>query len=118
MDYFKKGNCYYSNKDYKNAILMYIKAVEEKNNEASSRYNAAVCFIKLKDYENAIVLLKSAIKINPQGKYYYNLGYCNLMLKNTKKALLYFNTAWSIDSNDSDCEKAINAILRKIKKAH
>lgn len=117
MDYFNKGNCYYSNKDYRNAILMYIKAVEQKDNEASSKYNAAVCFIKLKEYENSISLLKSAIKLNPQSKYYYNLAYCYLMLKNTQKALMYFNKAWSIDNNDNDCEKAINSILSKLRKA-
>lgn len=117
MNYFIKGNCYYSNKDYKNAILMYIKAVEEKDNEASARYNAAVCFIKLTEFEKAIPLLKSAIKIKPQGKYYYNLAYCYLMLKNIKKALVNFNIAWSIDNDDVDCENAINSILAKIKKA-
>jgi hypothetical protein len=34
------------------------------------------------------------------------------MLKNNKKALVYFNTAWSLDNNDKDCEKAINLIIK------
>ncbi len=38
------------------------------------------------------------------------------MLKNNKKALLYFNTAWSIDNDDKECEKAINLLVENIKK--
>ena len=34
-----------------------------------------------------------------------------------KKALIYFNIAWSLDSSDTDCEKAINLIMSKNKKA-
>jgi hypothetical protein len=33
------------------------------------------------------------------------------MKEDTNKALIYFNRAWSLDSTDKDCEKAINLIM-------
>lgn len=116
MNYFEKANDLYNTKDYEKAILMYKKAVQTKENEAPSLYNAAVCFIKLKQYEKAIPLLKSAIIRRNDSKYFFNLGYCFAMLKDNKKALIYFNTAWSIDNDDSDCEKAINLIIKNYKR--
>jgi len=112
MNYFQKANELYNIKDYKKAIEMYEQAVIYKDNEAASLYNAAVCFIKLKEYKKAIPLLKSAIIKKRESKYFFNLGYCYIMLNNPQKALIYFNTAWSLDNNDADCEKAINSILK------
>ncbi|MCT8978136.1 tetratricopeptide repeat protein [Clostridium sp. CX1] len=112
MSYFQKANDYYNTKDYKKAIDMYEKAIKYKDNEASSFYNSAVCFIKLKEYKKAIPLLKSAINLKMDSKYFFNLAYCYTMLKDNRKALVYFNTAWCLDNNDSDCEKAINIILK------
>ena len=117
MNYFNKANELYNIRDYKSAIQLYQKAIQTKENEAASYYNAAVCFIKLKEYDEAIQLLKNALSIKLDSKYFFNLAYCHAMLKNNKKALIYFNMAWSLDSSDIDCEKAIKLILSKNKKA-
>ena len=95
---------------------MYQRSIELKENEAASLYNAAVCFIKLKEYERAVSLLKNAINLKLESKYFFNLGYCYSILKDNKKALVYFNTAWALDNNDNDCEKAINLIIEAYKK--
>lgn len=116
MNYFEKANDYYNLKDYKRAISLYQRSIEAKENEAASLYNSAVCFIKLKEYNEAISLLKSAIALKSESKYFFNLGYCYAMLKDNKKALIYFNTAWSLDNDDKDCEKAINLIINSYKK--
>lgn len=116
MSYFEKANDLYNTQDYKRAIAMYQKAAENKDNEAASMYNAAVCFIKLKQYEKAVPLLKSALMERRESKYFFNLGYCYAMLKDNKRALVYFNTAWSLDNNDKDCEKAINLIIKNYEK--
>ncbi|KAJ49330.1 tetratricopeptide (TPR) repeat protein [Clostridium tetanomorphum] len=116
MNYFQKANDYYNLKDYKKAISLYQKSIQAKENEAASLYNSAVCFIKLKDYNQAIPLLKEAIYLKRESKYFFNLGYCYAMLKDNRKALIYFNTAWSLDNDDKDCEKAINLIVNNYKK--
>jgi tetratricopeptide (TPR) repeat protein len=116
MSYFQKANELYNSQDYIKAIDLYKKAAESKDNEAASLYNAAVCFIKLKMYEKAIPLLRSALHKRNDSKYFFNLGYCHAMLKDNKKALVYFNTAWSLDNDDKECEKAINLIIKNYAK--
>lgn len=116
MNYFEKANEYYNTKEYKKAIEHYQMAINLKENESASFYNAGVCFIKLKDYDKAITLLRKAIELRRESKYFFNLAYCYAMLKDTKKALIYFNTAWSLDNNDKDCEKAIKLIVQGYKK--
>lgn len=117
MSYFQKANELYNTKEYKKAINLYKKAIENKENEACAHYNAAVCFIKLKDYEKAVQSLKAAIELKKESKYFFNLAYCHAMTGNNQKALIYFNTAWSLDHSDVDCEKAINLIIKRYKKA-
>lgn len=113
MNYFEKANDFYNARLYVKAIEMYKKAAVFKENEGASLYNSAVCYIKLNQYNEAIELLKRAITIKKESKYFFNLGYCYAMLNNYKKALVNFNTAWALDNNDSECEKAINLITKK-----
>lgn len=115
MNYFEKANSLYNLKEYKKAISLYKQSINAKENEAASLYNSAVCFIKLKKYREAVPLLKSAIELKKDSKYFFNLGYCYVMLKNNKSALLNFNTAWALNNNDADCEKAIKSILNTYK---
>lgn len=116
MNYFDEANSLYNKKQYKKAIDIYKKAIEIKDNKTASLYNTAVCFIKLKDYEKAIPLLMLALMEKQDSRYYFNLGYCYAMMKDSRKALIYFNTAWALDNTDLDCEKAINIIIEKYKK--
>jgi tetratricopeptide (TPR) repeat protein len=116
MSYFDEANNFYNNRQYKKAIDTYKKAIEVRENKIASLYNTAVCFIKLSDYEKAIPLLKSAIREKDDSRYFFNLGYCYAMLKDSKKALIYFNTAWALDNSDKDCERAINLIIDNYKR--
>ncbi|WP_327786704.1 tetratricopeptide repeat protein [Clostridium moniliforme] len=116
VNYFSEANRLYNTKEYEEAIKLYQKAVEYKENEACSYYNSGVCFIKLKNYDCAINMLKKAITFQMDSKYFFNLGYCYAMKQNNKKALIYFNISWALDNKDKDCEKAINLILSKYKK--
>ncbi len=115
MNFFQRGNEMYNTKDYRKAIELYKRAYEERNNEAAALYNAAVCFIKLSEYDKALPLLERAIVHRRDSKYFFNLGYCYAMLKNNKKALIYFNTAWALDPSDGDCKKAIDLIINGYK---
>lgn len=117
MSYFADGNKYYNQKEYEKAIDLYNKSIGTGENEACAYYNAGVCFIKLKDFNSAIKMIKKALSIQKESKYYFNLAYCYAMQEESNKALLYFNRAWSLDSSDKDCEKAINLLIAKNKKA-
>lgn len=115
MNYFQKANDYYNLKDYHKAIALYKKSIKLKTNEAASLYNTAVCFIKLKNFKDAIPLLKKSLLLKKDSKYFFNLGYCYIMLDNNKKALINFKAAWALNPNDSDCKKAISLIKNKYK---
>lgn len=116
MNYFDEGNLYYAKKEYKKALSLYEKAFEIRENEPDALYNAAVCHIKLKEYTAAIELLNKALSLKSDSKYYFNLAYCYAHSLNNKKALIYFNTAWALNPEDEDCDKAINLILKKLRK--
>ena len=107
MNFFSEGNKLYNSQDYLRAIDCYKRAVAKKENEACSYYNAGVCFIKLKDYDNAITMIQNALSLQKDSKYYFNLGYCY--------ALVNFNMAWALNNDDDDCEKAIKLITSKIR---
>ena len=117
MNFFNEGNKYYNMKDYEKAIEFYKISIENNDNTACSYYNSGVCLIKLKEFDKAIDMIKKALNLQQESKYYFNLAYCYAMKEEVKKALIYFNMAWSLDSSDSDCEKAIKLILSKNKKA-
>ena len=114
MNYFNEGNKLYNIQNYNKAIDYYKKSAENNLNKACSYYNAGVCFIKLKDYDNAIDMLRKALNLQSESKYIFNLGYCYAMKEHNDKALRLFNLAWSLNHDDSDCEKAINLILSRI----
>ncbi|GAA0179163.1 tetratricopeptide repeat protein [Clostridium sediminicola] len=122
MKNFEKGNLFYNNKKYYEAIENYKKALIQSENNTTILYNIGVCFIKLEKYFDAIEFFKKAItsnnnlNLNYNSKYFYNLGFCYSKLNNNKKALIYFNTAWALDNFDNDCKEAIDLILRKYPK--
>ncbi len=115
MGYFQEANNLYNSKNYINALELYKKAINQKDNEASSLYNSGVCFIKLKDYNNAVQCLNKAILIKKESKYFFNLGYCHAAMGDFKRALRCFNQSWSLNPKDDDCRKAINIILNTYK---
>ena len=115
MNFFSEGNKLYNSQDYLRAIDCYKRAVAKKENEACLYYNAGVCFIKLKDYDNAITMIQNALSLQKDSKYYFNLGYCYAMKEDSNKALVNFNMAWALNNDDDDCEKAIKLITSKIR---
>lgn len=65
-------------------LLTFTKAVQYKDNRSAALYNSSVCFIKLKEYKKAISLLKSAIMLKRESKYFFNLAYCYVILNDNK----------------------------------
>lgn len=117
MNHFNEGNKFYTEKQFHKAINSYKLSIDSNENVPCSYYNIGVCYIKLKDFDCAIEMIKKSLSLQKESKYYFNLAYCYAMKQETNKALLYFNLAWSLDSSDSDCEKAIKLLLSKNKKA-
>lgn len=116
IEYFKKANECYNEQNYKRAVAIYNKAIKNRDNEIASLHNMALCYIKLRQYNKSIPLLKTTAVKNPTGNYFFNLAYAYVMIKDFKKALIYFNTAWSLSPENEKCEVMINYILEKYRK--
>jgi tetratricopeptide (TPR) repeat protein len=116
VEYFKTANEYYRKGKYEQAISIYNKAFKEGDNEISSIHNIALCYIKLKQYNRAIPLLRVVVTKKTKGEYFFNLAYAYLMVKNFKKALAYINTAWTLSPYISECESIIKYILKTYRK--
>lgn len=114
MNYFLKGNELYNTKNYDEALDYYEKAIENNECEYHSYYNSGVCYIKLKEYNKAIDMIKKALSLHQDPKYFFNLAYCYSMIDDEVKALRYFNLSWALDNSDTDCEKAIKLITSKL----
>ncbi len=112
MEYFKKANECYNKKQYEEAICIYNKAFKQGDNIISSIHNIALCYIKLEQYNKAIPLLRVVVAKKPRGEYFFNLACAYLMVKDLKKALAYFNTAWTLSPYISECEIMIKYILK------
>ena len=65
MNYFTEANKYYNEKNYTKAIELYESAIDNNENIACSYYNSGVCFIKLKNFDKAIEMIKTALKKSP-----------------------------------------------------
>lgn len=116
MNNFDKANQKYNSGQFEDALCLYQKSIQGNREDCHSLYNAAVCLIKLRNFSEAIEYLKKALTIQKDSKYFFNLGYCYVMLNEKALALQYFNTAWSYDNSDEDCEKSINIILKFLRK--
>lgn len=116
MNLFNQGNKFYNNKEYETALEFYQKSINANEYPACSYYNCGVCYIKLKDFDKAINMIKKALEFQKESKYFFNLGYCYAMKENIEKALINFNIAWALNNEDKDCEKAIRLITNKLSK--
>ena len=116
MNYFREANALYVNEKFTDAIELYTKSIDADINKVDSLYNCAVCHIKLKNFDTAIKLLFDVLEYGNESKYYFNLAYCYMSKKDYQSALRHFNTAWSLDDSDIECEKAIDLILKQYKK--
>lgn len=112
--FFELGTEKYNKNEYRDAIKLFKQSFKNDYKKPASLFNIAICYIKLNQIDQAINLLKKALEMKFDSKYLYNLAYCYYMKKDYKKALVYFNYSWALDNEDTECEKAINNVLRKI----
>lgn len=116
MSYFNQANKLYQSRDYETAISYYQKSIYQDVHTACSYFNIGVCLIKLGKFDEAITALKNAIELQPESKYYFNLGYCYSQKNINNKALRLFNIAWSMCPEDDECERAVDITLSRLKK--
>ncbi len=70
---YNLATAYYKNKEYKNAIKYYKRALGEGVNEFDRLYNLGNSYFKNKEYKNAIISYNQASKIKIDKNLIYNL---------------------------------------------
>lgn len=128
LGYFEKGNRFYNEGNYDEAIKNYKKSIEVKSNEIESLYNLGVCYIRKsgkslhkEDYLNLAVEIFHEL-IKKDRKHYkglFNLAYAYNMLNKYEKAYIYINAASAVNiEKDPDCDNFLrysnNEIVRRI----
>jgi tetratricopeptide (TPR) repeat protein len=113
INYFEVAEKYYASKNYERAIEnfdVFIKTSNDLSRKTSSLYNIGVCYLKLKNYDKAILYLEEAILLKEESSYYFNLGYCHAVLKDYKKAIEYFKIAFKLNPYDVATTKALETL--------
>lgn len=111
------ANRQYDNKEFSKALLSYQSCIKEaitKSEMASLYYNMGVCNIKLRNFAHAIICFHKSLTYETTSKSLFNCGYSYAMVDDTFKAIHYFKAAQAIDPSDTDCQKAINIIKKKL----
>jgi predicted TPR repeat methyltransferase len=90
--YFKLGDCYKHNKDSKNALLYFKKAVKGNHNCHLCYHNIADSYNKLNKFELCIFNLQKAIKLCPDSfDSLFLMVQCYRKMKNEKKMMEYIH---------------------------
>ena len=97
-----KGNVYYSQGDFKQAMSLYQQALELNPKSIAALGNMGLVLIKLADYKNAIKWFDSVLKINENDvDGWINKGYSFINLKDYDEAINCLNRAIIINPQNS-----------------
>ena len=90
------------------------KILSSKFNELN--YYTGICFIELKQYENAIINFDKCIKYDKKfAEAYFNKGIVYSLLNKSKEAIEQFEIAIKYNSNIEEYKEALNKEKEKIK---
>ena len=120
-----KGYLLFTQGKYQESINFFIKAVQAKPDYVKASINLKDAYLKLKDYNDALIIIDTALKYTPQDYYLLNAKGKILSLQNNcTDAIKLFKAAIQVKNNDaiaylnlSDCyfnlrdyDNAINTI--------
>ena len=101
-----KGNVFYLNNEFKDAVYYYEKAIDQSPFDFKANYNLANAFFKLKEYDKAISKLESIAdyaKGNQQkAMLQHNIGNCNLMNKKLDEAIDAYKASLRLNPFDEE----------------
>lgn len=114
----KKGNKFYNNSQFNEALDHYNKAQIDRPNQSDINYNLGAALYKQKQYNEAIDRFSQVITNNDtalQSKALYNIGNSYFQMGNLENALTHYKRALDKDPNDIDTKFNIEFTEKKIK---
>lgn len=110
------GDVYELRGDHEQAICSYRRLLELDSSNQEVIISLAVAYLKTSRNEPARALLEEAIRMQPDNNIAHrHLGYCNLLLNDTDKAIQGYTRA--VDINDKDWEAYRGLGVAYMKKA-
>ena len=111
----QKGNDLFTKGLYSEALTNYLECIRLESTSSVYFSNAAACYLRLEDWENAQEMASEALARDPSTtKAYYRRGCARLKLGDFRMALGDLKTVLRVSPNDPDakklsqeCEKAI-----------
>lgn len=95
------GIAYFSLRHFNQAKEQFEQALSLNHRHEEANQYLANTYLELRDHEKAMHHYFRQLEVNPLFDTYYNLGVLLMMKDRFKDALLYFNSALNINSNDS-----------------
>lgn len=94
-------------KDYNQALNLYIRANLLNPKNSTTYYNMAWCQNELEKYEDVLVTAEKGLKISPTSMLYTEYGYALYMQKNYPKAIEKYKKALSLNEAEKGAIKGI-----------
>lgn len=110
-----KGNAFFTEKRFADAKREYDEAIKRNPKVASLYTNRASALCKLMEYPSGLKDAEKAIELDPGFvKAYARKGQCHFHMKDFNKALEAYQRGLNIDSENVECRKGFEEVLRKI----
>lgn len=105
IDFYRIGDDFFENKDYKGAIEAYTKAIKLNPNFAEAYQSRCLARLQIDDYPAALVDCNSAIRIRPNYADAYRVrGTVRLNLKDIRATVADWQTAANLYNAQGDRE--------------
>ena len=119
-EYYKEiGNRYFRDKNYKEAILNYKKAIDVNNKIDVLYSNKGTCEKCLKNYREALIDYKTAVELNPSNaKNLHRLASVHLILGNLPDALKIQRNAILLQPNELSYKDQLKSIEELLEEDH
>jgi tetratricopeptide (TPR) repeat protein len=114
----KAGNFLLDNKDWNNALALYLSAELNFPQKSLFYIGSGYCLSKLKRYEESVEKNRKAVELDPTNYYHLNdLGYSLLEAKEYVEAEIVLKRAIELSSEDYEFPKNNLILLKEKKKA-
>jgi stress-induced-phosphoprotein 1 len=108
----EKGNEYFKNADYPNAIKFYSEAMKRDPTDYVLYSNRAACFTKLGEYLEGMKDCDKCLEINPNfAKAYSRKGLLYYMKKDYAKAIEVYERGLKLEPENKELKDGLNAVL-------
>jgi tetratricopeptide (TPR) repeat protein len=101
--FYKKGNEFFSQQKYMQALVQFNKAVKKDPDFAFAWDNMGICHRRLGNYESAIKCYQTSLKLDPKGRVpLMNMAVAYELLKDYKNAAVTYDRFMEIHQGDPE----------------